>query len=331
MPQVLDYSAGLPGAAAIKRAGYVGAVRYIGFPANPKCTNAGELRDFTAHGLGMALVFEQTADNWRGGYNAGVADYRTGRTHANMIGFPMDRPIYMAVDRDVVTTAEMNAALAYLRGARDAAGRPGLVGVYGEHDVCAAAAAWRGPSDDRLCDWFWQCRAWSGTPPRMFGRRHLYQHAGTVYVGGIACDINDVLATDWGQHLEDTMSEEAAYTGVAKMFKDMGSGAAPDLVQALREVVWGGLVPVKDGDAEWLDRADVVLAATNRHAAHAEFDSRVLRQEVDVLKSANAALAELVAKGGGLTVEAVKQAVHDAVAAGVVKVDVTVQNAKEAV
>jgi hypothetical protein len=55
---VLDYSAGFPGAAAIRRAGYGGAVRYIGFPSRVKCTTAGELADFDRHGLGMALVYE---------------------------------------------------------------------------------------------------------------------------------------------------------------------------------------------------------------------------------------------------------------------------------
>src|SRR5438128_2380509 len=55
--QVLDYSADLPGAARIKAAGYGGAVRYIGFPDRRKCTTSAELADFTAHGLGMALVY----------------------------------------------------------------------------------------------------------------------------------------------------------------------------------------------------------------------------------------------------------------------------------
>lgn len=206
--QVLDYSAGFPGAANIKRAGYGGAVRYIGTPGNIKCATAAELRDFTANGLGMALVFEQYATDWRGGWQAGFDNYRRARAHATAIGFPATRPIYMAVDQDVVSAGEFQQALDYLRGARDAAGGdPGLVGVYGEHDVCHAAASWRGMNGERLCDWFWQCRAWSGTPVRLFAGRHLYQQVGTVTVGGVGCDINDVLRDDWGQHLaEDDMS-----------------------------------------------------------------------------------------------------------------------------
>jgi hypothetical protein len=51
--------------------------------------------------------------------------------------------------------------------------------------------------DAGVASWFWQTAAWSR------GRRttaHLFQHVGTVNVGGIACDINDVLSDDWGQH-----------------------------------------------------------------------------------------------------------------------------------
>jgi hypothetical protein len=231
MAEVLDYSAGLPGAAAIKRAGYIGAIRYIGLAGYTKNTTQAELDDFTRHGLGMALVFEWHAEDWRGGYNAGARYYRQARAHADQIGFPAHRPIYMAVDQDVVSPAEFAAALDYLRGARDAAGgRPELIGVYGEHDVVRAAAAWRGSSGDRLCDWFWQCRAWSGTPPRLFPGRHLYQHAGYVTVGGIQCDYNDVLRPDWGQHLENDMQqdERKALFRLLEILENANEGATAD-------------------------------------------------------------------------------------------------------
>lgn len=192
--QVLDYSAGKPGAAAIKAAGYGGAVRYCGFPTRRKCTNTIELADFTAHGLGMALVYEDSASDWLGGFARGIDAGRRARAHANQIGFPADRPIYMAVDRDVVTQAEFATMLDYLRGAAGPLGGVLMTGVYGEHDVCARAA------EAAVASWFWQCRAWSGTPVRMFDGRHLYQRVGQVTVGGITCDLNDVVATDWGQH-----------------------------------------------------------------------------------------------------------------------------------
>jgi hypothetical protein len=194
MAQVLDYSAGKPGALAIARAGYRGAVRYIGFPNRTKCTTAGELEDFSRNGLGMALVFEDTNSNWLGGYNQGKADARTARAHADAIGFPRGCPIYMAVDRDVSGASQLATAVAYVQGSADYLGGPGHTGVYGEHDVVAAVAA------AGAAKYLWQCRAWSGTPVKLYAGRHLYQQVGTVTVGGIACDINDVLQEDWGQH-----------------------------------------------------------------------------------------------------------------------------------
>jgi hypothetical protein len=191
MGQVLDYSAGFPGAASIRGAGYWGAVRYIGFPDRRKCTTADELADFTANGIGMALVHENTVTDWRGGYSAGQPAGQRARNHARSIGFPDHRPIYLAVDQDVVTSGEFGLMVDYLRGAGAAVGGPSLLGVYGEADAIDAAR------NAGVASYFWQTAAWSR------GRRtsaHLFQHVGTVYVGGVACDVNDVLADDWGQH-----------------------------------------------------------------------------------------------------------------------------------
>jgi hypothetical protein len=197
MAQVLDYSAGFPGAYVIKQAGYAGAVRYIGYPDRAKCTTRGELKDFTAAGIGMALVFENNATDWRGGFGTGQASARRARDHANAIGFPADRPIYMAVDQDVDTASAFQTMVEYLRGASTSLGGVHLTGVYGEVDVINRAR------DAGVATWFWQTAAWSR------GRRteaHLFQRIGTVNVGGIGCDINDVLQDDWGQHnAEDDM------------------------------------------------------------------------------------------------------------------------------
>jgi Domain of unknown function (DUF1906) len=189
--QVLDYSAGFPGALNIVRAGYVGAVRYIGFADRRKCTTRSEFEDFSRNGLGMALVYEDNTNDWRGGELHGVAAGQRGRDHANAIGFPADRPIYMAVDQDVVTAAEFNLMLNYLRGAAKTLGGTYVTGVYGEADVIDRAR------DAGVAAWFWQTAAWSN---KRRTAAHLLQLIGTVNVGGIGCDINDVLQPDWGQH-----------------------------------------------------------------------------------------------------------------------------------
>lgn len=207
MTQVLDYSAGFPGALAIVRAGFVGAVRYIGFPKRSKCTSAAELDDFSRNGLGMALVFEDTDTSWRGGWTAGKAGAQLAHSHADQIGFPKGRPIYMAVDQDAVTEPNFAVMLDYLLGAGSVLGGPQGTGVYGEADVIDRART------GGVASWYWQTAAWS------HGRHtsaHLYQRIGSVSVGGIDCDVNDVLALDWGQHnaeVEDMTPEQDAALG----------------------------------------------------------------------------------------------------------------------
>ncbi|GAA3877680.1 hypothetical protein GCM10022243_48030 [Saccharothrix violaceirubra] len=323
MAQVLDYSAGIPGGAAIKAAGYAGAVRYIGLPGYTKSTTRSELDDFTAHGLGMALVFEHLASDWRGGYLAGSENYRRARQHATAIGFPADRPIYMAVDQDVVTNAEFGVALAYIRGARDAAGGdPGLVGVYGEYDVCAAVAAWRGPTGDRLCDWYWQCRAWSGTPVRLLDARHLYQRVGTVTVGGVDCDINDVLQDDWGQHLEDSVGVNDSLGEVTVG----GNTFSLTLAKAVKELYLGAYEG--GGDA---GRLPAYIAANTAAAAwDTPLDNRYggqvtaktmlayIDQHVNDVRAEQAAQREILAQLAqhpDITPERLEQVVRDAVQA----------------
>ncbi|HJP80566.1 MAG TPA: hypothetical protein VJ914_40215, partial [Pseudonocardiaceae bacterium] len=63
--------------------------------------------------------------------------------------------------------------------------------------------------------------------------RHLYQNVGTVEVGDVDCDTNDVLATDWGQHTmeEDVTPDELLNTPVDQEFsEEIGAalGIEPD-------------------------------------------------------------------------------------------------------
>lgn len=220
--RVLDYSAGFPGAKAIKDAGYAGAVRYIGTPGNRKCTTKAELEDFDRHGLGMALVFEQTAGQWRNGFEQGRRDAKLARDHADAIGWPRGRPIYMAIDQDVVTEAEYAAMGRYLDGAGEVLGRE-LTGPYGEYEVCRRSAEWGFP-------WQWQCRAWSGIAViSHFNGRRLYQYFGhpnggpNPTIGGVECDVNEVENDDWGQHNfgGDNMSA-AAEENIKQVAKVLG-------------------------------------------------------------------------------------------------------------
>lgn len=307
MAQVLDYSAGFPGALAIARAGYVGAVRYIGFPDRKKCTTAGELDDFSRNGLGMALVFEDVKTAWRRGFDGGVADAKTARAHANTIGFPQGRPIYMAVDEQVLTAAELATAVAYIKGAASQLGFTNT-GVYGQFSVIEACL--------NVCDYFWQCRAWSGTPIKYSDHRDLFQQVGTVFVGGVGCDINDISAPDWGQHnakvddvgWSDTLkdwdkpnTEAAASTWLIAGRKDAGAAAAATgrmeavLAEVLAAVTGGGIDP-----QQVLDRVDTAVRESTEKAVTDSILPAVARIEAalaaDNTEEAKAIVAELGAQ-----------------------------------
>jgi hypothetical protein len=188
MAVALDYSAGFPGGSAVKVAAS-GVVRYVGTPGRTKNITASEYRDMTANGVGVALVYENRTGDSAGGYAAGVTAAQAARADANNVGFPTNRPIYFAIDSDQGATPPAVVA-AYLDGAASVLGKANT-GVYGQYSVieqCVPSHAAYG----------WQTAAWSGG--KRSAKAALYQRIGTVVVGGIGCDINDILVTDWGQH-----------------------------------------------------------------------------------------------------------------------------------
>jgi len=220
--QVLDYI-GRPGALAIIRAGYVGAVRYCGFPGRAKCTDASEFEDFSRNALGMALVYEDNTSDWRGGREAGrIAGARARVDATNRIKFPTWRPIYMAIDADVVGPAQLTTALSYLDGAALELGGAELTGVYGEHDIVKAAL------EGGHARYGWQTAAWS--KGARYDGAHLYQHVGYVYPGGVQADVNDVLQPDWGQHNaeSDVISKEDIAAIAAAVWEQRLPFSAPD-------------------------------------------------------------------------------------------------------
>lgn len=311
MAIVVDYSAGLPGAAHIAAATVgdqpvIGAKRYIGQPGHPKNTTAAELADFTAHNLGMSLVFEGGADNWRGGRAAGEVNARAARSHATKIGFPTDRPIDMAIDRDVVTAAEFDLVEQYLRGANGPLGAAELTGVYGEYDVMVRAF------NTKVAYWFWQSRAWSGTPVKLFAGRHLFQRVQQIYVNNIQCDVNDVLRTDWGQH--------------------HGEGLDMPTADEIAKAVWDYALTVAVGDSKdvdsklgpvWHSSGGNMLASVYGQTFNARgnygpsiapaLKTLVERPGADVTALADKIVAGLLAHGvtGGASVDEVKTIVSD--------------------
>lgn len=191
MATALDYSAGRPSASAVLAAGHAGVIRYIGTPGRTKNITKAEYQDMTSRGVGVALVYENHAGDAGGGFSAGVTAARNARADANSIGFPGSRPIYFAVDSDQVSPANFAAVSAYLDGAASILGDRARVGVYGEYDVIEKNVG-------SHAAYGWQTAAWSGG--KRSSKAAIFQRLGQTYVGGIQVDINDILASDWGQH-----------------------------------------------------------------------------------------------------------------------------------
>jgi hypothetical protein len=205
MATILDYSAGYPSPAAIKRAGHSGAIRYLRKrgTSGVRPVTAAERQGFEQHNLDLALVYQAIATTFITGGSTpnitqaranGVADAQWALEQARAVGIPNPRCIYFAADQDIELSREMPAVKAYLSGAASVLG-VGRVGIYGEYDVLEQCIP-------EYARWGWQTAAWSRG--QRSAKRHLFQRVGQVTVDGILVDINDVHRPDFGQiNLED--------------------------------------------------------------------------------------------------------------------------------
>ncbi|MGB3770009.1 MAG: DUF1906 domain-containing protein [Rhodococcus sp. (in: high G+C Gram-positive bacteria)] len=198
---IVDYSGGVPSAGSIAAAGHVGAIRYVS-DRRPgaewmmgKPMAAGEASDLTAAGLQVVSCYQygkaETAD-WRGGYAAGVKHATRGLELHTAAGGPVDRPIYASID-DNPTAVEFTTMIApYLLGWHSVVGVENT-GVYANSPTIDLASA------AGLGSWYWQ-HNW-GTPKGYVNpAAHLHQvQIDKSAIDGIAVDINEILAEDYGQ------------------------------------------------------------------------------------------------------------------------------------
>lgn len=210
----LDYSAGRPGGAAIRAAGYGFAVRYLdnGLGGSRANLTAAEVADLQANGVAVALVWERkllppAPDRATQGRAAGAADAAAAKAAAAAVGLA-GLPIYFAVDFDIPDYAPANP---------DPLAKLGPVGVYfggvrsvlpiGQVGVYGGYWAVKRVLDAGLASIAWQTVAWSGgnVDPRIA----LYQRLGTVNVGGVDCDVDEARQPNFGQN---TQGETVALT-----------------------------------------------------------------------------------------------------------------------
>lgn len=209
---VLDYSAGVPDAAAIKAAGYGGAVRYIS-PARAdwmvgKPISRGEVSMFELHGLELAFVWQYGKDadsDVMRGREGGIADARAAQEKLDELGRG-NHPVFFAVDFDIDIAQWNEVAVEYFRACCEILGRD-RVGIYGHSRVISWAV-----EDHVIANLgggkhlAWQTVAWSHG--EIADEAVLFQRAGQVNVGGVECDVNDVWHDYWGQELPPTSADD---------------------------------------------------------------------------------------------------------------------------
>lgn len=199
---VIDYSADVPSARAVKAAGHLGAVRYVS-ERRPgaewmkgKPVTLAETQDYKANGLAVASVYQfgkgETSDWRRGAVGAATHAPQAIALHA-AAGGPTGRPIYVAID-DNPTLDQFNSLInPYLKAMGVALNAAGYqLGVYGNYYTIAWCL------EDGIGSYFWQ-HDW-GSRGQIHSRANLHQVAGKqASIEGVQVDINNVYTADWGQ------------------------------------------------------------------------------------------------------------------------------------
>lgn len=190
-----DYSEGRPSGAALKAAGAVGVMRYVGVGGSAtlpgKRLIATELADLIAHGLIVLGVVESSTTRANAGRSAGISDAQAALADPVATTLPIlfatnDEPTWSQSDVD------------YVAGFQAVIGRD-RTGVYGYGAFLRACA------DGGLGSVYWQ----AGPAPsrtETADLAHFWQRQGgpavaadgpatpaTVMVGGVPCDPNNQL------------------------------------------------------------------------------------------------------------------------------------------
>lgn len=198
---VVDYSAGVPDAGAIRAAGHLGSVRYVSERrpgANWMLGKPVTLAETTAQalqGLKVASVYQfgraETADWKQGAAGAATHAPQAIRIH-RAAGGPNNRPIYVAIDDNPTRWQYDNQIRPYLQAFDQRLRAEGLIlGIYGNYNTIEWAIR------DGLGSFFWQ-HDW-GSNGQIHPRTTIHQKAGyRATISGVEVDVNNVYAHDWG-------------------------------------------------------------------------------------------------------------------------------------
>ena len=214
-PRLIDFAERRIAPDEIKAAGYAGVVNYVSearpganFEAKPLTREyADSLR---AAGLHIVSNFQYgkpggtAPSDFTRGFDGGVADAHTAMRFHTAAGGGNSAPIFFSVDDDINIDTWNSLAVNWFRGINSVLGVQ-RTGIYGHAQACRWAindgVIGRSSTAGHL--WAWQTRTWS------HGQREsaavLYQEVVNSaanpgpLLGGIHIDVDEVLATDYGQ------------------------------------------------------------------------------------------------------------------------------------
>jgi len=186
----VDYAWSKPTITALKAAGEVFVAQYFSHDATKNLTG-GRASALKAAGISLVVVWEFTAGAMKGGKAQGVKDAQAAEAQAKACGVD-GIPIYFACDYDA-PPGDQAAINAYLDGTASVLGDDRGRNIYGGFWPCSRA---RAAGKTRRV---WGTIAWSGTNWATASWRPDIMQGAFIKIGGITCDLDAALSTDYGQ------------------------------------------------------------------------------------------------------------------------------------
>ena len=213
--KLIDFAERLVPPDQIKSAGYDGVVVYVSesrpganFDFKPVTREyADALR---AAGLQIVSNYQFGKPGWSApsdytrGHDGGVADAQTALGLHAAAGGADSAPIFFSVDENIDIDTWKSIAVDWFRGINSVLGAD-RTGIYGHSRACAWAIedGVIGRSTSAGHRWAWQTRAWSqdGPDPRAVLYQSVVNSSSSPgpLLGGAHVDVDEVLATDFGQ------------------------------------------------------------------------------------------------------------------------------------
>lgn len=225
-----------PSTDAMRAAGVTGVSRYLSWQDRDslgKVIHPAEYDRLRADGFGVLLNWEYSATDWLGGAPAGTAHGIEAVRQARALGHPTGTAIPGSADFDM-SLAQWNGmarfyAKAYSDALRSSGYRPG---VYGPWDVLTWCR------DAGYMEVFWQAgmsTAWSGGRNRdLWPGAHLRQRR-QIFIGGVDCDLNDIIQPDYGQAGVSDMEQNEKVQGWSNLVREVQVGWTLADLQNLRD------------------------------------------------------------------------------------------------